>query len=481
MSGIYSLVPPLVAVIGAMLTKRVVPSLTMGLLAGTFIRAQGFVGGLQGAAQLMVDIVSADESTYILLFLFLFGALTQLLTLGGGISGFKEVLSKKVKDERGAFLSVFTVTPFSFLDCSFHVIATATITKPLVERVQGSMEKLAIIINFTSSQLVVLIPIATTYVGYVVGLLADSMDKVNIPGSAYGLYLKSVLLNFYSLVTVIFAIILIYHEPSFVRKLRAKILKSKKNEPKVVGHATHGTHEAREESEFRETVSPRLYNLVVPIGVLIFTLFYYLWLTGKAPGLTFWGAIQNADFNKALLTSTFSTLIFTSVFFLFQGVTLAELESHFLSGGAELLPPVVVLVLAWSIASVTRDLGFESLVSSVLGSRIPAPLLPAAIFVISGTVSYFIGSSWATWALIMPVGMSLSIAGGGVSLPLVIGATLAGGSIGDSVSPLGETPVLTATITGIPIVKHIKYVLPYGLLAAFVSSLAYLVIGFVWR
>jgi Na+/H+ antiporter len=155
-----------------------------------------------------------------------------------------------------------------------------------------------------------------------------------------------------------------------------------------------------------------------------------------------------------------------------------EIESHFISDGNEIVPPIIVLILSWGLSSIVEDLGFVDFVTNVVGTKIPAFLIPAAIFLIGCAASYFMGSAWGTWALVMPIALPLAVSSNS-SIPLVIGAVLAGGALGDNASPLGETAVLSATISDIPIMEHVKSQLPYSLSAVGVSTVLFIISAFI--
>jgi len=194
-----SLIPPVATILMAVFTKRIMLSLILGIISGSLILGKGVVAGILKASDYLVASLASPESVYIIMFLFLFGALTEIFKVSGGIKGFASFADRFVKSERGALLSVWAATLATFFDCCFHVIATGTMAKPLINRVNGSKEKLAMIINVSSSQLVVMVPIATTYVGYIIGVTALAMQSAGITGSPYTLYLRGLLFNFYSI------------------------------------------------------------------------------------------------------------------------------------------------------------------------------------------------------------------------------------------------------------------------------------------
>jgi len=471
-SGILSIVPPVVAILTATFTKRVIPSLVLGLWTGAFILQHDIIGATIKAVHYIVNSLASVENAYIILFLFSFGALAEIMSMSGGIKGFGKLAERFVRTERGALLCVWAVTPVTFLDCCFHVVSTGTITKPLVEKVNGSKEKLAFIINVTSSQLIVLIPFATTYVGYIVGVVAAAMRKAGYTGSAYALYLQSIPFNFYSITILLISLLVIFFGLGF-----GKISFTKLTEKDAQG-GVHGSHEAHEQCEFEEKAPPRIMNLIFPLLVLVGLIIFFFWLTGKGPGRSFLGAIMQARFEEAIFIASFVTLLITSIFYVIQKIPLGEIETHFLKGGTELIPPMAVLLLSWSIAGVTEDLGFAQFITRTLGVAVPGYLVPVVAFIIAGATSYFMGSAWGTWALVMPLALTLTAATGG-NPALAVGAVLAGGSIGDNISPLGETPVLTSSITGMPIINHVRSAMPYGLVAIGVSLVLYLGVGFL--
>ena len=239
----------------------------------------------------------------------------------------------------------------------------------------------------------------------------------------------------------------------------------------------HGGDEAREQCSFEEKAPPRPINLLLPLCLLILSTLLFLWLTGKDQGIGLLGALIHADFEKAIFISALTTLVLTSLFYLFQKIPLREIESHFLSGGYEMMPPIVVLILSWGLAGIIGAMGFGEFITTILAHNVPVFLIPALVFVIGCFVSYFMGTAWGTWALLMPLAVTLAVSAG-INLPLVIGAVLAGGSLGDNASPLGETAILTATITEIPVMEHVKSQLPYSLAGVGISAILFTVFSY---
>jgi Na+/H+ antiporter NhaC len=240
---------------------------------------------------------------------------------------------------------------------------------------------------------------------------------------------------------------------------------------------SHG-HEAHEQCEFEEKAPPRPFNLILPLVLLIASTFFFFWYTGKGKEPSFFKAIMNAEFEKSILISGVIAIVLTSIFYVLQKIPMREIESHFLSGGNEMVPPIIVLILSWGLSSIVKDLGFVDFITNVVGNSIPAFLIPAVIFLIGCVASYFMGSAWGTWALIMPIALPLAVSTHS-SIPLVVGAVLAGGSLGDNASPLGETAIISATISEIPIMDHVKSQLSYSLSGVGISTILFIITAII--
>lgn len=464
-SGLISIFIPILVILLAAFTKRIIPSLTIGILVGGIFLGKGnIIDGTILAVEHLIKSSASEESLYIVLFLFVFGAFGEIMKLSGGIKGFSELANKYVKTEKGALGTVWLVTLFTFIDCCFHVISSGTIGKALIDKVKGNKYKLAHVINVTSCLLIILIPFGTTYIGYIVGVISSSLNKVGLDESPYNMFIKSIPFNFYAIVMLLISIGLILFNFGFT-KINTDIRKG-------LEESEHSGHEAHEQCKFEEKAPPRPFNLILPLSLLIASTFFFFWYTGKDKGPGFFNALINAEFEKAILLSGILTIVLTSVFYILQKIPVREIESHFISGGNEIVPPIIVLILSWGLSSIVEDLGFVDFVTNAVGNKIPAFLIPAAIFLIGCAASYFMGSAWGTWALVMPIALPLAVSTNS-SIPLVIGAVLAGGSLGDNASPLGETAVLSATISDIPIMEHVKSQIPFSLTAVGISTVLF--------
>lgn len=470
-NDLISLLIPIIVIILAIFTKRVIPSLLIGIIfGGIFLSKGNIIQGIILSIEHLVKAVANTESIYIIFFLFVFGAFGEIMKLSGGIKGFTNIADRYVKTEQGALWSIWLATPLTFIDCCFHGIATGTIGKALIDKVEGDKRKLALVSNVTSCLLIILIPFGTTYVGYIVGVIGSALKKSDIKASAYDLFLKSIPFNFYAIIMLIISMGIILFGLGFGKKTGGFVGK------KQLDKSEHHEHEGHEKCEFEEKVPPRPFNLILPLLLIISSTFYFFWYTGKSKSNTFWGAFMNAEFEKAILISAVASLVLASIFYVIQRIPMSELESHFLIGGNEMIPPIIVLTLSWGLSSIVEDLGFTKFITEAVGNKVPANLIPVIIFLIGCVASYFMGSAWGTWALIMPIAIPLAVSAN-INLPIVIGAVLAGGSLGDNASPLGETAIVSATISDVPLMEHVKTQLPYSITGIIISAVLFVIFG----
>jgi Na+/H+ antiporter NhaC len=192
---------------------------------------------------------------------------------------------------------------------------------------------------------------------------------------------------------------------------------------------------------------------------------------------TLFEALSMADATFVMLLAVFITLIITFIFYIVRRQQLNEILYHFYDGGNQMMEAISLLVLIWALTLSAEDLGFSDFISSTLGAFLPAFMTPATIFLIGSIVGYFIGSSWGTWGLFMPLGLTLAVSTG-ASIPLTVGAVFASGAFGALTSPLGDTTITTASILDLSLVDYARYKLKISAIGGAIAIVLYLVSGF---
>ncbi|MBV4420357.1 Na+/H+ antiporter NhaC family protein [Clostridium tyrobutyricum] len=459
-----SLIPAVITIILTFKTKKLIISLFIGVLSGTLI-SKGPLGGITAIGEYMMDAITDKESAYTLSFLIAFGSLAELIEMGGGISGFSEKVSKWTKNEKGVLGWAWLLSIITFFDSSFHTIAVGTVLTPILNKVKGSKEKFAFILSVTSLQLILLIPIATAYLGYMVTLVTNNIKAKGITENAYSLVAKSVFWNLFSWIMIIIAIGITLFGLGFGK---VKIGKSKEEKEEF----TKAHIEKEELLEISVEEYPKnSRNLIVPVSILLISTIFFFWWTGKDKASNFFGALSSAQFSVSVFSGVIFTLLLTTLYFMLQKISLAEIETHIVAGGEKILSLVIILILSWALTSVTQDLGFNNLINGNLVRSIPKFLIPAILFLISGIISYTIGSSWATWALIMPLAVNFSI-NSGINIAVMIGTVWAGGAVSDIISPL------SAQMSDTSFGNHLTTSFPYLIAGVVITTIAYVVVGF---
>jgi Na+/H+ antiporter NhaC len=522
---LLSLAPPILSIVLALITRQVIPSLLIGLWVGSFIVAPGIIPSIAKMADYIINTLADTGNLDVLLFLYAFSGLVAVIELSGGVQGFARLLSRIVKSKRGALFGLWALEPITFIDCGFRVVATGSIMKPIVQKYGISRERFAFMLNNSASPVVSLIPIATTFVGYMVGVVASGLHVAGSRSSPYIIFLQSIPFNFFSIVSfgVVLLSILGVLDFRVMKRLEEKAQENGKEieerskqmtgepdyqdqlttkpgmgmafsmeagheiSPKVHGQSPGKVHHMEhnkmdmdhEMGEIDMNIEPRPWNLIVPIVVLIPLSFYLMWWSGKSKGgRTLLDIFSKADSSRAMLLALLITTIVSVAFYRFQGLHLKEMVSRFIKGGNRLMTTIAILTVAWPIARVSKDLGLPRLITTTVGNRLPAFLVPLAVFVITAAVTFFIGSSWGTWALTMPLAIPLA-AVSGASIPMTVGAVFAGGTFGDVSSPLSG---MGAMASGIAEVEHMDYItaqMPYNLTAAAVAAVGFLVAALI--
>lgn len=371
-------------------------------------------------------------------------------------------IERQVKDEKGLLGWSWILSFPTFFNSSFHQVAVGTVLNPLLEKLKVSKEKFAFILSVTSLQLILLIPLATANLGYMVSLIASNSKAVGVKSDAYTIVLKSILWNFFSWSMVLIALGVTFFSLGFGEIKLGKI----KNDELTTVHI----EKEKEEEKNPEEYPRRVANLIIPVIILLTSTIFLFWWTGRSNSTTFFGALSHADFNTSIFSGAFMTVFFTCIIYLFQKISLAEIQAHFIKGGEKIPLLVIVLTLSWALTKITQELGFNQLISENLIQSIPRFLLPAALFLLSGLISYTIGSSWATWALMMPLATTVSSTAG-IGRAVMAGTIWAGGAVSDVVSPL------SAETADISYGNHLVTPLPFVLFGVVLSTTGYAISG----
>ncbi|MCJ7755778.1 MAG: hypothetical protein MUP13_14550 [Thermoanaerobaculales bacterium] len=466
-----SVLPPLLTIVLAIWSKRIIPSLLAGLLLGGYLLDPRITGGFETAVDQIVSTLTDKDSLEVLLFLYLFSGLIGIIKKAGGIQAFSDLAGKRVEGKKGVFYLLWALIPVTFIDCGFRVVGAGSITRPLAEKHGIASERLAFMLNNTASPIVELIPIATTFIGFNLAIITLGLKSAGISGqtTAYSVLLRAIPLEFFSL-----AVIVITFLSMFFQSGRKK-----------TGHAAPAPHASPAEAPMRmdapkPVIKPKLVNLVLPMLTVIGLSVFFFWLFGyeKSSGSSLIGAITNTEPNRAMLVALCISVSVTALVYAFQHYGIKDLVPDIISGGNEIMPTLVILAVAWSLAAVSQALGLNVFVRDLVGNTLPPWSVAAALFILSASVTYFIGSGWGAASLIMPFAIPLAVSVG-VSIPLCVAAVITGGTFGDVTSPVAGMTNMASHVAHADHARYLRYAAPYNFAAAGIAVVLYLVAGLI--
>ena len=464
-----SLLPPIITIGAAIYSKKIIPSLLIGLFVGCYILNPTLTGGIASAVDQIVKTLTDKDSLQVLLFLYLFSGLIALIKKSGGITAFSDIVEKRIKNKRGVFYILWALIPVTFIDCGFRVVGAGSITRSLAEKYKIAHERLAFMLNNTASPVVELIPIATTFVGFNVAIISQGLKSAGIAekNSAYAIWLKAIPFEFFSIAIITITFLSIFFQFKQTKGKQESSTGPKSNDKMNMNMDDNKT-----------IIKPRIVNLVIPLLSVISLSVFFFWLFGndKSASSTFISAITNTDPNRAMLVALFFSLIISAVLYFFQKYDLKKMTADIISGGNEIVTTLVILTIAWSLSGVSHSLGLNDFIHNTLGSSIPSWSIPVLLYIISSAVTYFIGSGWGAASLIMPFAIPLAVSAG-VGIPICIAAVLTGGTFGDVTSPVAGMTNMSSNIAHADHTKYLQYARPYNFLAAGLAMILFLLVG----
>lgn len=503
MSGWWSLLPFLIVIPLSIWTKQVLPGLFAALLVGSYLKDHSLLGGIKTMLSYLVNNLVQSSNIRIIIFLYVFAGLISIVKYAGGIKGFVHLVSKRVKTKRSAMLLTWFSTMVTFSDPDFRIVTIAPIMKALKRRLNLPSQELGFTIEVTSNPIVGLVPLATAFVGYMVSIIGTSLKHAGIHQPAYEVYVKSIPFNFFS-----FSILLVGIYYSFFKHSEKKITNEKPMAAKAgngqfkqdfameaaaeatlprksLTHVNPNEQQGEEDirsckDEYNEETPIKPWNFIVPISLVLILTLFLSWWDGHFKATSFLNAFIHTDALGVMLESLFIALIVTIAFFLAQKFPVDKILTHFVKGGNNLMSVILMLGLIWAVSAVSEDLGFSKFITSHVVGWIPHYFVAPILFLLGALISYFIGSSWGTWGLLMPLGVTLAHQSGS-NILLVIGAVFASGTFGAFASPLSDNSVTLCTILDLPLMKYSRTKLVPALIAAGISTIMFGVMSFFMK
>ena len=466
--GFWSVVPPILTIVLALVTKNVFISLLIGIFTSSMVLCGGApLTGLNDAFYSFIHTFESNGNTITLISFLLIGALIYLIEKSGGVEGFTEVMLKKralIKTKRGANIFTWLLGIIIFTSGSLSCMVTGSVSRPFNDALKVPHEKSAFIVHATSTPWCVLFPLS----GWLAAL-AGYLTSGGVPeNEAISVLLRSIPLNFYCILAVFgtLAVSLFGINIGPMRKAEERAEKTGAlDNPGRGGTLT-------EETTSPSKAKPRVLNMLLPMGVLIATILAVLTITGKG-NPTQGAGMQSLLWGCILAVLTICILCVAQKLF-----SVDEVINEMFKGMGTMLPVAGILLFGFTMGNLVKDLDTGNYLTSVFMGVLSPALLPALSFLLCMLLSFATGTSMGTMAIMSVICLPMAISMG-ISIPLVAGAVFGGSIFGDHSSPISDTTIMSCATTGCDIIDHVKTQMPYVLIFAAISLVLYVVLGFV--
>ena len=469
--GILSLLPPIIAVILAIKSKNVILSLFCGGFAGVMIFSHGnpflAVKSMIGD-YLFVQLTDSYNAGVIVLIIFI-GGFIKLMEKSGGAQAFSQSVYRYVNTKLKAQLCAWAGGIVIFFSDLGTPLLVGPVFRPLFDKLKISREKLAWILDSTSSPVAILIPFIGWGV-YIMGLIQSEFDNLGVMDSDYTTFVQAIPFQIYAILAIIMIPLVAFTKLDFSQMKKAELRAGKSNE-------TFSFMQEDEEKGSAETGYSRKNAKPVMVVLPILVVFVTLFGTLAPAGFPF-KKVDGNEFRVALTMGYFFGAIVLMAFIcIFKVMRFKDTFKVYVEGMKGMTDVAVTLILAWSLGKMISGLGTaEFIVEFLQAMRFSAALVPACIFLFGAFVSFSTGSSWGTFAIMMPLAIPMAQAFG-IPFAIAVGAVLSGGLFGDHCSPISDTTILSSTGAECDLVEHIRTPLPYAVVNGIIAFAAYIIAG----
>ena len=467
----FALLPPVIAILLALITKEVYSSLIIGIVVGGFIYAGGnFETAINHV--LFDGFVSSLSDSYnmgIIIFLVLLGALVSLMNKAGGSAAFGRWATKHIKSRVGVQLATIALGCLIFIDDYFNCLTVGSVMRPVADQQKISRAKLAYIIDATAAPVCIIAPIsswAAAVAGFARGAGAES---------GISLFVSAIPYNFYAILTIIMMVVLA------VSKFDYGPMKLHEMNAMLNGDLyTSGDKVGGEDAEANP--KGKVLDLVLPVVVLIICcVFGMIYSGGFFSGESFIDAFSNSDASVGLVIGSAIAIVFAVAYLLIRRViSFKDAMASLPEGFKAMVPAILILTCAWTLKAMTDSLGAKIFISQLVEGSAGAlqSFLPAIIFLIAVGLSFATGTSWGTFGILIPIVLSVFAAENPLTI-VAISACMAGAVCGDHCSPISDTTIMASAGAQSNHINHVSTQLPYAMTVAGVSFVSYIIAGFV--
>ncbi len=475
-SSLFALLPPVIAIVLALITKEVYSSLFIGILTGAFLYANGSPELLMNSMLFnesggMIYKLADSWNVGILVFLVILGIMVALMNKVGGSAAFGQWASEHIKSRVGTQVATIVLGILIFVDDYFNCLTVGSVMRPVTDRRNISRAKLAYLIDATAAPICIIAPVSS----WAAAVTSSVPDGSGING--FAMFLHTIPFNLYALTTILMMFLL--------AGMKFDYGPMKIHEENAMKGDLFTT-EARPYGDDMDTAAVtgngKVIDLVIPVLVLIFfSIFGMVYTGGFFKGETFIDAFANADASMGLVIGGFISIIITFFFYMIRGViSFKEFAECIPEGFKAMVAPILILTMAWTLSGMTGLLGADVYVHDVVANSAGAVqiFLPAIIFMVAAFLAFSTGTSWGTFGILIPIVCSVfSTPESYPMLVISIAACLSGAVCGDHCSPISDTTIMASAGAHSDHVNHVSTQLPYAVTAAVISGIGYLIAG----
>ena len=461
----YSILPPILAIVLAIWTRQVILSLFAGIWIGcTLLNGFSPIAGFTSGIDAVINVFSDPGDTRVLIFTLIIGSLITTIEATGGVRGFVHYLETRhwVHNGRRAQVLAWATGLVIFIESNITLLVAGSVSRPLFDRYKISREKLAYLIDATSAPVCAMIPL-NAWGAVIIGLLATTNIK-----NPLQTFIASIPYNFYAIAAIILAAVVIWKN---INIGPMKTAEQRTKDGKILWpNATPMIDVSEVIVTDSSAEQPSAALMVLPIIMMIATMPIGLYVTGN-------GNIIEGSGSISVLWAVICALIVSWCMNLRNGrQSIDQLMTLFMKGASSLLPIATILLFALALGDIARELGTGIYVAGIVGEAIPGSLITPLVFLVSAFIAFSVGSSWGTFAIMIPIAIPIATTLG-LPAPLMLGAAISGAIFGDHASPISDTTVVASMASATDHIDHVRTQLPYALIAAAIAAVGFFTTG----
>ncbi len=467
----WSLIPPVIAIILALVTKEVYSSLFIGILTGSLLYSGfSFEGTMTHVfSEGIIASLSDSWNVGILIFLVILGTIVQLMNRTGGSAAFGDWATRRIQTREGAQLATIGLGVLIFIDDYFNCLTVGSVMRPLTDKYKVSRAKLAYLIDATAAPVCIIAPISS-WAAAVSGFVEGE--------NGLALFIKTIPYNYYALLTIAMMIMIVLMHINYGPMALHEYNATEKDDIYTTPDRPYAN--AEDESHGHHGI---VADMLIPIfSLIICCVIGMIYTGGFFSGTNFIDAFAGSDASVGLVLGSFCALIITMVYYLIRSsLSFEEMMGCLPDGFKQMVPAILILTLAWTLNSTTASLGAKEFVAGIIANNAAgfASFLPAIIFLIAVGLSFATGTSWGTFGILIPIVVACFQTTDPQLMIIAMSACMAGSVCGDHCSPISDTTIMSSAGAQCNHINHVSTQMPYALTCAAVSAVTYIIAGLI--